>query len=146
WEAGYFVVMLLLFLTVLITLPTAYGRFRFEFKVQRLKEIVFAGEEKGGHPLRKKLDEVRSQGADLYILGPTKGREIIIGALGNPESPEASAPQIIMLERSAYTYMSVEPVKPEKIPDIIRLLRQQTGTARQETVTMMPGTAEVAAH
>lgn len=134
WEGGYFVVILLLFLTVLITLPTAYGRFKFEFKVQRLKDIVFAGEDKGEHPLRKKLDEARKGGAELYILGPTKGREIIIGAFESPEQADTGAPRIIMLERSAYTYMSVEPVRPEKIPGIIRLLRQQAGTTRPDNV------------
>lgn len=136
WEAGYFVVILLLFLTVMITLPTAYGRFRFEFKVQRLNDIVFAGEEKGKHPLRERLDLARDRGADLYILGPAKGREIIIGAFENPEQPGTGAPRIIMLERSAYTYMSVEPVRPEKIPGIIRLLRQQSGTTTGERVAL----------
>lgn len=145
WEAGYFVIILLLFLTVLITLPTAYGRFRFEFKVQRMKDIVFAGEEKGEHPLRKKLDEAHQRGADLYILGPAKGREIIIGAVENPEQPGTGAPQIIMLERSAYTYMSVEPVRPEKIPGIIRLLRQQAGTTKRESIARAAGETDRAA-
>ena len=136
WEGGYFVVIFLLFLTVLITLPTAYGRFKFEFKVQRLKDIVFTGEDKGVHPLRKKLDEARQRGAELYILGPTKGREIIIGAFEHPEEADAGSTRIIMLERSAYSYMSVEPVRPEKIPGIIRLLRQQAGTTKQENVVL----------
>lgn len=136
WEGGYFVVIFLLFLTVLITLPTAYGRFKFEFKVQRLKDIVFTGEDKGAHPLRKKLDEARQRGAELYILGPTKGREIIIGAFEHPEQAGAGSTRIIMLERSAYSYMSVEPVRPEKIPGIIRLLRQQAGATRSESVAL----------
>jgi hypothetical protein len=116
--------MVLIFLTILVTLPTTYGRYKYEFKVLKLNDIVFSGDEKGESPVRKKLDELRSKDASLYILGPTKGKEVIIGAIKASSDSAVSTPQIIMMERDTVKYMNVEPLRSRDIPEIIALLRQ----------------------
>lgn len=135
WEIGYFILMMLLFLAILITLPTAYGRYKFEFKMQKLNDIIFTEDEKTNITLGKKLEELKSKHANLYILGPTKGREVIIGAIQAPVSIGGNVPQIIMLEREKVKYMNLEPVRPEDIPAIIQLLRQQVEPAKKELLT-----------
>jgi len=124
WEKGYFCLILFLFLTIVVTLPTAYGRYKFEFKIQRLNDIIFAGNDMN-NPIKKKLNAFWDQGARLYILGPTKGREIIVGVLTSDPYSKASRPQIIMLDRDTYKYINVEPVKREEIPEIIKILQEK---------------------
>lgn len=123
-EIGYFIIMALMFLTIAVALPTAYGRYRFEFKIQKLNDIVLAGDEKGLNPVREKLDDLKSRGTSLYILGPTKGKEVIVGAIKASDDAAVNSPQIIMLERDSFKLMTVEPVSIEEIPRIIKLLRQ----------------------
>ncbi len=128
WEKGYFFLMLLLFLTIVVTLPSAYGRYNFEFKIQKLNDIIFAGDEKGddaANPIKKKLKELWSKNANLYILGPTKGREVIVGAIEPEPNSGYSSPQILMLDRETYRFINVEPVKAEDIPGIVRNLQQK---------------------
>lgn len=125
WEIGYFFMMLLFFLTIAITLPTAYGRYKFEFNIQKLNDIIFTvdGKTDEENPIKKKLNELSKNKSTLYILGPTKGKEIILGAIKSEKDPHISAPQIILLDRDIYKFINVEPVRVEDIPQIIRLLR-----------------------
>ena len=123
WEVGYFIVMTILFFTILVTLPAAYGRYRFEFKIQKLNDIVFTGETGGPGAIRQKLEELRRKNATLFLLGPTKGKEVILGAVGS-QDPAVITPQLIMLERDTFKFMTVEPVRNEDIPQIVKLLRQ----------------------
>ena len=128
WETGYFFLMLLLFLAIAITLPTAYGRYKFEFKIQKVNDIIFAADGKvddENNPIKKKLKKFWEDGAKLYILGPTRGREVIVGAIKNDRNSHVDIPQIIMLERNTYKYMNVEPVNVEDIPRIIRMLKYE---------------------
>jgi len=124
WELGYFATMVLIFLTIVVTLPTTYGRYKYEFKVLKLNDIVFAGDEKGENPVRKKLDQLKSRDAGLYILGPTKGKEVILGAIKTTGDSAVNTPQIIMMDRETVKYMNVEPLRSRDIPDIIALFRQ----------------------
>lgn len=124
WELGYFATMALIFLTIIVTLPTTYGRYKYEFKVLKLNDIVFAGDEKGENPVRKKLDQLKSRDAGLYILGPTKGKEVILGAIKTTGDSAVNTPQIIMMDRETVKYMNVEPLRARDIPDIIALFRQ----------------------
>ncbi len=120
--------MLLLFLAIAITLPTAYGRYKFEFKIQKVNDIIFAADGKvddENNPIKKKLKKFWEDGAKLYILGPTRGREVIVGAIKNDRNSHVDIPQIIMLERNTYKYMNVEPVNVEDIPRIIRMLKYE---------------------
>jgi hypothetical protein len=131
WEKGYFFLILLLFLTIIVTLPSAYGRYNFEFKIQKLNDIIFTGDEKSGdaaNPIKKKLKELWGKNANLYILGPTKGREVIVGAIEPEPNSGYTSPQILMLDRETYRFINVEPVKAEDIPGIIRNLQQKPYT------------------
>jgi hypothetical protein len=128
WEIGYFFLMLFLFLAIAITLPTAYGRYKFEFKIQKLNDIIFATDGKADdkdNPIKKKLNYLWDNNAKLYILGPTKGREVIVGALQDDQNSHIDVPQIIMLERDTYNLMNVEPINVEDIPRVIRMLRYE---------------------
>ncbi len=126
WEKGYFFLMLLLFLTIVVTLPSAYGRYSFEFKIQKLNDIIFAGDKKdSSNPIKIKLKELWAKNANLYILGPTKGREIIVGAIEPEHSSDYKSNQIFMLDRETYRFMNVEPVRAEDIPGIVRNLQQK---------------------
>jgi hypothetical protein len=125
WEMGYFFIVLSLFLIIAIALPTAYGRYKFEFSIQKLNEVIFASETKGDgetNPVQDKLNEL-SKSATLYILGPTKGKEVIVGAIRGKKEAGITTPEIIVLERDTCKYMSVEPVQLEDIPEIIKMLR-----------------------
>lgn len=125
WEKGYFIVMVLLFLTILIALPTAYGKYKFEFKIQKLNDVVFSMDAKEGSPIEKKLNDLLNKKTKLYILGPTRGKEIIIGVMRDfDNSNNMPNSQIIILEQNAFKYVNVEPVKLEDIPDIIKVLRE----------------------
>jgi len=125
WEMGYFFIVLSLFLIIAIALPTAYGRYKFEFSIQKLNEVIFASETKGDretNPVQDKLNEL-SKSATLYILGPTKGKEVIVGAIRGKKEAGITTPEIIVLERDTCKYMSLEPVQLEDIPEIIKMLR-----------------------
>jgi len=127
WEKGYFVLMFALFLVIAIMLPTAYGRYKFEFNIQRLKDLQVASNSRSDadHPVKQKLDELWRNKATLYVLGPTKGREIIIGAIKDQRNPQSNVPQILMLDRELFKCMVVEPVNAADIPDIIKMLKQR---------------------
>jgi hypothetical protein len=131
WEKGYFFLMLLLFLTILVTLPSAYGRYNFEFKIQKLNDIIFTGDNKSddaANPIKKKLKELWARNANLYILGPTKGKEVIVGAIEPGPNSADTSPRILMLDRETYRFIDVEPVRAEDIPCIIRNLQQKPYT------------------
>jgi hypothetical protein len=128
WEKGYFFLILLLFLTIVVMLPSAYGRYNFEFKIQKLNDIIFTGDEKHNeslNPIKIKLQKLWAKKANLYILGPTKGREVIVGAIEPVPGSDYTSPQIFMLDRETYRFMNVEPVKVEDIPSIVRNLQQK---------------------
>lgn len=132
WEIGYFFIVLFLFLIIAIALPTAYGRYKFEFSIQKLNEVIFVNETKGDqepNSVQKRLNELMKS-ANLYILGPTKGKEVIVGAIRSEKEAAMTTPQIIVLERDTYKYMSVEPVRLEDIPEIIRMLKYRTSSGR----------------
>lgn len=124
WEKGYYFLILLLFLTIAVALPTAYGRYKFEFKVQKLNDIIFSGDD-SSHPIKKRFKDLWDKRATLYVLGPTKGREVIVGAIkANPESPVTSS-QILMLDRDSFKFVIVEPVQVQEIQQIIRILQEK---------------------
>jgi len=128
WETGYFFLMLFLFLAIAITLPTAYGRYKFEFKIQKVNDIIFATDGKvddKNNPIKKKLNDLWAKDAKLYILGPTRGREVIVGSIKDVRNSYVDIPQIIMLERDTYKFMNVEPVNVEDIPRIIKILKYE---------------------
>ena len=128
WETGYFFLMLLLFLAIAITLPTAYGRYKFEFKIQKVNDIIFATDGKlddKNNPIKKKLNDLWANNAKLYILGPTRGREVIVGALKDDWNSHVDIPQIIMLDRDTYKFINVEPINVEDIPRIIKMLKYE---------------------
>ncbi len=131
WERGYFVLVLLLFLVIAITLPAAYGRYKFEFNVKKLTDVRLASTSGANQadPVKAKLDELFQKGASLYILGPTKGREVIIGALSNPDAPGGDL-RIIMLDRDLIKFMVIQPVDTGVIPKIIDMLRHRKAEVR----------------
>jgi hypothetical protein len=126
WEQGYFLLMLLLSMTIAINLPTAYGRYIFEFKIQKINKIIFSDEKEiSGKKsiLQKEIDQLLGENKKLYILGPTKGKEIIVGALTDQRDRDYGVPQIIILDRETYKYINVEPVEDKWIEGIVRTLR-----------------------
>jgi hypothetical protein len=131
WEKGFFFLILLLSLTILVTLPSAYGRYNFEFNILKLNDIIFAEDNKlddAANPIRKKLKELWANNATLYILGPAKGREVIVGAIEPGPNSGDTSPRILMLDRETYRFIDVEPVRAEDIPCIIRNLQQKPYT------------------
>jgi hypothetical protein len=134
WEQGYFLILLLISLSIAINLPTAYGRYIFEFKIQKINKIIFSEEKKGEGkeekgekgkktPLQEEMDQFfADKEKELYILGPTKGKEIIVGAITNIDR-NYGIPQIIMLDRETYKYINVQPVEDKRIPYIVMTLR-----------------------
>jgi hypothetical protein len=138
WEMGYFLLMLILFLTIAINLPSTYGRYIFELKIQKVNKIIFPGEGKEGKKteapksiMQEEIDKLLDQ-KRLYILGPTKGKEIILGAITDRKDPEYGIPKIIMLDRETYKYINVEPAAEETVSDIVRILRRQGRFLRGE--------------
>lgn len=123
WEKSYLFFIFFMFLTIAIILPSAYGRYKFEFYIQKLTDIVFVTEGKGVDPIQKKIDELWKSGASLYILGPTKGKEVIVGAIRSEKEPSLDTPKIIVMDREILKYIIVEPARPEDIPFIIKMLR-----------------------
>lgn len=124
WEMGYFFLMLLLFLTILITLPTAYGRYKFEFQIQKVNDIIFA-EDDSNNPIKKKVKELWEGKAVLYLLGPTRGKEVIVGAIESDLDPNVGGPQILILDKETFRFMNVEPVQVEDIQRIIKILKRR---------------------
>jgi hypothetical protein len=135
WERGYFVLMLLLFIVIAITLPTAYGRYKFEFNVKKLTDLRLAAPGGGDRPdpVKQKLDELLQKGVSLYILGPTKGQEVIIGALTGTDTGADTAEEelrIIMLDRDLLQFMVIQPVQAGEIPRIIGMLKMKKRQVR----------------
>ncbi|MBM4276615.1 MAG: hypothetical protein FJ130_01880 [Deltaproteobacteria bacterium] len=127
WEQGYFLLMLLISLTIAINLPATYGRYIFEFKIQKINNIIFSDEkETAGKKslLQKEIDKLLD-GNMLYILGPTKEKEVIVGAITKQRKPDYGIAQIIMLNRETYKYINVEPAEEDMIPEIVRILKRQ---------------------
>ncbi|OGQ80204.1 MAG: hypothetical protein A3F90_12755 [Deltaproteobacteria bacterium RIFCSPLOWO2_12_FULL_60_19] len=120
-EVGYFFLIVLLFITIVVTLPTAYGRYKFEFKVQKLNEIIFADDL--NNPIKKKLKELWDKNASLYLLGPTKGKEVIVGAIAGGQDSGSAGLQILVLDRESYKFMLVEPAGINDNQTIIKMLR-----------------------
>lgn len=127
WEQGYYALMFFLFLTIAIALPTAYGRYKFEFSILKLNDIVFTGSGTGQKTdaIETKLRELWKKGTKLYLLGPTRGKEVIVGAVSGGSFGRFGSPQIIVLDRETYNYMRVEPVPIEHIPELISMLRER---------------------
>jgi len=111
WELLYFVALLMLFLASAVTLPTAYGKYRFDFKMMKLVDVAFREGQMLPGAVGHKIMELREQNAKLYIFGSTKGNEVIVGAI----SPNL-APQIVIFERQAFTLVKVEPLRPGEVP------------------------------
>lgn len=123
WEAGYFFLMVLLFITIVVTLPTAYGRYKFEFKIHKLNEIIFS-EDDPNNPIKRKVRELWDKNASLYLLGPTKGKEeVIVGAIRSEQDPLGGGLQILVLDRASYKFMLLEPAGIHDNQTIIRMLR-----------------------
>ncbi len=122
WELGYFFIMLLLFITVAVTLPTAYGRYKFDLKIQRVNGIGLS--EFGDKTLKAKMDKL-FETSRLYILGPTRGKEVIVGAVErvSGERGPGASPQILIIDRETYKYIIVEPVSTEDMDYIIAMFR-----------------------
>ncbi|OGW38407.1 MAG: hypothetical protein A2X58_14380, partial [Nitrospirae bacterium GWC2_56_14] len=113
-EKGYYFMMIALFVTISITLPTVYGRYNFEFKIQRVSAIAFSNEE-GMKDLKTKLQDNLEKQQAVYVLGPTRDKEIIVSTILKEKTAEAT-PQIIVMDRAAIRYIILEPVKSFEIP------------------------------
>jgi len=127
WERGYFFLMLLLFLIIVITLPTAYGRYKFEFKVQKVNDIIFS-EDDANNPIKKKVRELWEKKATLYILGPTRGKEVLVAAMESAGDLPVGGLQILVLDRETYRFMNVEPVQVQDNQRIIQMLQGRVGS------------------
>lgn len=121
-EKGYFFLMLLLFLIIVITLPTAYGRYKFEFKIQKVNDIIFSGDDVN-NPIKKKVKELWEKKAALYVLGPTRGKEVMVAAIGSEGDFPVGGLQILVLNRDTYQFMNVEPVRVQDNQKIIQMLQ-----------------------
>ncbi len=110
WELLYFVALLMLFLTLAVSLPTAYGKYRFDFKMLKLVDMAFREDQTRRGEVGRKIEELRKQNANLYILGSTKGNEVLIGAISAEK-----APQIVIFERDAFTLVTVEPPRADDV-------------------------------
>jgi len=126
-EKVYFLFMLLLFLIIAVALPSTYGRYKFEFRVQKINNIIFKNESKEAvkNSIQTHIQGLFKEGMNLYVLGPTKGQEVIIGAIHPGSKAITKKGRIIVLEKDLYNYMSFEPVSSWEIRDIINLLRER---------------------
>lgn len=126
-EKVYFLFMLLLFLIIAVALPSTYGRYKFEFRVQKINNIIFKNESKEvvENSIQTHIQRLFKEGLNLYVLGPTKGQEVIIGAIPPGSKAFAEKGRIIVLGKDLYNYMSLEPVSSWEIRDIINLLRER---------------------
>jgi hypothetical protein len=116
--------MVVLFVTISITLPTVYGRYNFEFKIQRVSAIVFT-DENGMETLQTKLLDNLSKDQAIYVLGPTRDKEIIVSTILKEKTAEAT-PQIIVMDRAAIRYIILEPVKSFEIPALVGMLKRSS--------------------
>ena len=126
-EKVYFFFMLLLFLIIAVALPSTYGRYKFEFRVQKINSIIFKNDAKetGENSIQTHLQKLLKEGMNLYVLGPTKGQEVIIGAIPSGSKAITRKDRIMVLEKDLYNYMSFEPVSSWEIRDIINMLRER---------------------
>jgi len=106
--------MLLLFITISITLPAVYGRYNFEFKIQRITDVVF-NEQGDPGPLKQKFSDYLDEERPVYVLGPTRDKEVIVSTILKKETGEM-VPQIIVMDRAVIKYMRLEPVSKQEIP------------------------------
>ncbi len=123
-EKGYYFLMIVLFVTISIMLPTVYGRYNFEFKIQRVNDIAFT-DEKVTEALKKKLLDSLGKEQPVYVLGPTRDKEIIVSTILKKNTAE-SMPQIIVIDRAAIRYISLEPVKSFEIPTLVNMLKRSS--------------------
>lgn len=119
WEQVYFLFMALLFLIIAVAIPTTYGRYKFEFNVQKLES--YSGE------IADKLMPIKD-GNDaaspppMFILGPTRGKEVIIATPASSGSLEDSI-RIMIVDKEAIKMQVLRPAGPLEIPRIIKMLR-----------------------
>jgi cell division protein FtsL len=120
WEQVYYFCMALLFVFLAVAIPSNYGRYKFEFMIHRLNRIIFA-EDKSSSDLsiQSQFDNLLKDGAPLYILGPTRGKEIFIGLLPRQSPAATSDVQFMILDREAIRYMALEPVSPWTVSRLI---------------------------
>ena len=128
WEQVYYVFMALLFVILAVAIPSNYGRYKFEFRVQRLNNIILDVETKDqagstlGYP-----DNLFDGRSDLYVLGPTRGKEIFVGVVRPDGNASGSGVQFIVLDRDTIKSMSLELVSPWVISQVIDGILKQEG-------------------
>jgi len=132
WEQVYYLFMILMFLIIAVALPTIYGRYKFEFRVQALN----------GFELKKAEDSVsagsierliKRENLNMYILGPTKGKEIIIAsipskisqAIDSDKERGSEETQIMIFDKNDFKSMVLQQIPPKEIPMIIQSLKHR---------------------
>ena len=117
-----------MFLIIAVALPTIYGRYKFEFRVQKMKGFELQQAE---HSISAgTIDSlVKGEIDNMYILGPTKGKEIIIASIPPKNSQDQYADsgntQIMIFDKSAFKSMVLEQIPPREIPMIIQSLKHR---------------------
>jgi hypothetical protein len=126
-EKVYFLFMLLLFLIIAVALPSTYGRYKFEFRIQKINNIIFKNDSKeaGENSIQTHIQRLLKEGMNLYVLGPTKGQEVIIGVIPSGSKAITRKERIIVLEKDLYNYMSFESISSWEIRNIINLMRER---------------------
>jgi hypothetical protein len=123
-EKGYYFMMIVLFVAISITLPTVYGRYNFEFRIQRVNAIAFTDETEM-EALKTRLQKNLDKDQAVYVLGPTRDKEIIVSTILQERTSE-STPQIIVMDRAAIRYIILEPVKSFEIPALVNMLKRSS--------------------
>jgi hypothetical protein len=122
WEQVYFLSIALFFLIIGIVVPNAYGKYKFEFRIQEVRPISSQGEnlkiEKDSPTSH--LNAMINQGVVLYTLGPTRDKEVIIAVRHSKNEAH-----IILLDKNAMKNLTLRPVQPGEIPPVINLLRKK---------------------
>ena len=132
WEQVYFFFMALMFVIIAIAIPTIYGRYKFEFRVQKINGFELKQAPQSLFTGSIELLRNKQMGAGtMYTLGPTRGKEIIIASFpsksqnGSAFEENYKQIEIMLFDKAAFTSMVLQPIPPEEIPTIIQQLRHR---------------------
>ncbi len=124
WERAYYISVLLMLMIIMVTLTSSYGRYKYEFKIQKVVDMAVSEKYNKTATLNEFIADIKeSGGRTLYVLGPTKGKEVFLASLGRFGNTAGGALQIVTLEKDVLVFMAVEPVDPLEVPGIIEMLR-----------------------